>query len=155
MDRKDNISIKRVDAADEDFVRLVAMLDGELVVKDGEDHDFYHQYNLINDIRYAVVIAVNDEPCACGAIKPFDANTMEVKRMFTREEYRGRGLASRLLAELESWTIELKGKRCILETGKYMPDAVAFYRKNGYEEIPNYGQYVGVDSSICFEKRIL
>ena len=34
------------------------------------------------------------------------------------------------------------------------PEAIALYRKNGYSQIPNYGQYIGMDNSICFEKVI-
>jgi len=42
----------------------------------------------------------------------------------------------------------------VLETGKKQIDAIALYTKNGYHIIPNYGQYAGVEYSLCFEKRI-
>jgi len=79
---------------------------------------------------------------------------MEVKRMFTLPESRGQGLATTVLGELETWAAELGFERCVLETGKRQPEAIAFYKKHGYEIIPNYGQYAGIDNSVCFEKII-
>ena len=43
-------------------------------------------------------------------------------------------------------------EKCILETGKRQPDAIALYKKNGYNLIENYGQYIGMENSVCFEK---
>jgi GNAT superfamily N-acetyltransferase len=77
---------------------------------------------------------------------------MEVKRMFTRPEWRGRGLAVKVLNELEVWAAEMGYTRCVLETGTRQPYAIALYRKAGYVQIPNYGQYEGVENSVCFEK---
>ena len=42
----------------------------------------------------------------------------------------------------------------ILETGKKQPEAIALYTKKGYHITPNYGQYAGVENSVCFEKYI-
>jgi len=77
---------------------------------------------------------------------------MEVKRMYTLPESRGKGISSKVLGELEKWATELSCKKCILETGKKQPEAIGLYKKNGYEVIPNYGQYAGIENSVCFEK---
>jgi len=45
-------------------------------------------------------------------------------------------------------------RKCVMETGKRQPDAVQLYTKNGYEVIPNYGPYIGVENSVCFEKAL-
>jgi GNAT superfamily N-acetyltransferase len=74
--------------------------------------------------------------------------------MYTRPGARGKGIASLVLAELERWAGELSYGRCVLETGKRQPEAIALYKKRGYTSIPNYGQYIGVDNSVCFEKEI-
>ena len=74
--------------------------------------------------------------------------------MYTLPESRGKGTASRVLAELEVWANELFYEKCILETGKKQPEAIALYEKNGYKLIPNYGQYAEIDNSLCFEKVI-
>ena len=77
---------------------------------------------------------------------------MEVKRMFTLPESRGKGIATKVLNELENWASELGYAKCMLETGKRQPEAVRLYQKNGYKQIPNYGQYINMDNSVCFEK---
>jgi GNAT superfamily N-acetyltransferase len=79
---------------------------------------------------------------------------MEVKRMFTLPEYRGRGIAARVLEELEQWAVELSSHSCRLETGMKQPEAIRLYEKSGYRRIPNYGQYEGVFNSVCFEKKL-
>ncbi|MEO1437719.1 MAG: GNAT family N-acetyltransferase [Bacteroidota bacterium] len=148
------IQLIRTDSSHPDFIDLVKQLDADLAVRDGEDHDFYHQYNGIADIKYAIVAHENEVPISCGAIKAFDAESVEVKRMYTVENGRGQGIASKVLAELEQWAKELGYQRCILETGARNPEAIGLYQKYGYQQIPNYGQYAGVENSRCFEKRL-
>ncbi|WP_167616329.1 GNAT family N-acetyltransferase [Maribellus sediminis] len=149
------VSIRRTNSKDEDFVSLVAELNAFLAIMDGREHEFYNQFNQIEDIRHVVIAYVEEKPVSCGAIKAFDADSMEVKRMFTIEAYRGKGIAGRVLTELETWTQELALSKCVLETGKRLPDAIRLYTKNGYQQIPNYGQYVGMENSVCFEKLLI
>ena len=146
------IQIKRTDSENSDFINLVKNLDLELAERDGADHSFYAQFNKIDKIKHAVVAYENEKPVACGAIKEFEPKTMEVKRMFTLPESRGKGLASIILAELEHWAAELSFEKCVLETGKRQPEAIQLYKKNGYNLIQNYGQYAEVENSLCFEK---
>lgn len=147
-------SIKRTDSVNLDFIELVKHLDLELAEIDGEEHNFYAQYNKVDKIKHVVLVYDGNKPIACGAIKEFSPQIMEVKRMFTQSQYRGKGLASMLLAELEKWAKEMHYEKCVLETGKRQQDAVALYQKNGYLITPNYGQYIGVDNSICFAKTL-
>ena len=143
---------KRTTSSDPDFIALVRLLDEELAKIDGEEHGFYAQYNKIDNINHTILVYENGTPVACGAIKAYATDTVEVKRMFTQPNYRGKGAASLLLQQLEIWAHELGFDKCVLETGKRQPDAIALYQKNGYHIIPNYGQYEGIDNSVCFEK---
>jgi GNAT superfamily N-acetyltransferase len=145
-------SIIRTDSGNEDFIRLVRQLDAYLAITDGDEHAFYDQFNKIQNIKNVVVCYKDQNAVGCGAIKEFSEGTMEVKRMFVSESHRGKGIAGRILAELETWAAELGYSRCILETGIRQVEAVALYKKSGYSIIPNYGQYAGVENSICFEK---
>jgi GNAT superfamily N-acetyltransferase len=72
--------------------------------------------------------------------------------MYTLPAYRGKGIATTVLTELEQWAAELSFSKCILETGKRQPEAIRLYQKNRYIQIPNYGQYKDDDNSVCFEK---
>ncbi len=148
------IQIFRTDANNPDFIQLVKLLDADLAVRDGEDHSFYDQFNKITAIKHAVVALENGTPLGCGAIKEFEPGVMEVKRMYVMPGHRGKGIATKILAELENWAAELSCSKCVLETGKKQPEAISLYRKSGYTQIPNYGQYVGVENSVCFEKKI-
>jgi len=146
------IKLIRTDSTNKDFIELVKHLDADLLVRDGKEQSFYKQYNQIDAIINVVVAFNDDKPVGCGAIKQFSENAMEVKRMYTLPEQRGKGIATKILAELEKWAEELGYEKCVLETGKRQPEAIGLYKKNGYTIIPNYGQYVGVDNSVCFEK---
>ena len=144
----------RTNSQNKDFIDLVKLLDEDLARRDGEDHSFYAQYNELDNINHALVLYKNNLPLSIGAIKEFDTESMEVKRMYTLSEFRGQGLAKRVLFELENWANELGYKRCVLETGKRQPEAINLYKKNGYRSISNYGQYMGIENSLCFEKQL-
>lgn len=144
----------RTDSNNPDFIKLVALLDADLKIRDGEEHDFYHQFNKIDMIRNAVVCYADEVPVACGAFKPYADGAVEIKRMYVLPELRGNGLGALVLAELEKWAAELNYTRCVLETGKKQPEAIALYTKAGYNYIPNYGQYEGVENSVCMAKKI-
>ncbi|GET22528.1 GNAT family N-acetyltransferase [Prolixibacter denitrificans] len=146
------ISLKRTDSEDNDFMQLVTLLDADLRVRDGDEHAFYAQFNKIDQIRHVIVAYRDEKPVGCGAIKPYDASTMEIKRMFVLPELRGAGIASEVLNALERWAAELGYEKCILETGVKQPEAIALYTKNSYDRIPNYGQYKEAENSVCFEK---
>ncbi len=146
------MQIKRTDSRELDFINLVRELDKELSIRDGADHSFYAQYNKIDLIKQVVLVYQDDKAVACGAIKHYSEESMEVKRMYVPSAWRGKGFASVVLNELESWSRELGYKKCVLETGKKQPEAIQLYLKCGYRIIPNYGQYTGVENSVCFEK---
>jgi putative acetyltransferase len=144
----------RTNSSDPAFRALVAELDKDLAIRDGNDHAFFAQFNKIDNIRHAVLVMDGTNAVGCGAMKAFDADAMEIKRMYTAPTHRKQGIGSLVLRELESWAHELGIKRCVLETGQKQPEAIALYTKCGYRVIPNYGQYAGVLSSVCFEKRL-
>ena len=146
--------IFRTDSQDEQFVALVRLLDADLRIRDGAEHDFYAAYNKIDSIAHVVVAYVEDVAVGCGAIKKFDDGTIEIKRMYVRTEQRGKGIAGEVLRELELWAVELGFNEAVLETGKKQPEAIRLYEKSGYKHIPNYGQYQGVENSVCMKKSL-
>ncbi len=148
------IQLIRTDSENKDFIELVKHLDIYLAEKDGDDHAFYNQFNKIDKIKFVVIAYENEKPMGCGAIKEYDPTTMEIKRMFVTPESRGKGIASKILKELENWTKELSFTKCILETGKRQKEAIELYKKAGYKLISKYGQYIGVENSFCFAKEL-
>jgi len=148
------VTLIRTDAGNRDLLSLVALLDEELKLRDGEDHYFFAQFNKLAGIIGAVVAYVDDEPVGCGAFKRFSDTEAEIKRMFVRPESRGRRIAANILAELESWAQENQFTACVLETGFKQPEAIALYKRSGYTVIPNYGQYSDVAASVCMRKEL-
>lgn len=149
------IELIRTDSSHPDFIVLVNALDKYLAKIDGEEHEFYHQFNTVAQLNHMVIAYLKQEAIACGAIKALDHERMEVKRMFTSPNVRSLGVASAVLSALEKWAKELNYKSCVLETGKRMPDAIGLYLKAGYQPMANYGQYIGVENSSCFEKKLI
>jgi len=149
-----DLTLIRVDSDQADFRKLVALLDQDLAVRDGDEHAFYAQFNKVDTIKEVVVAYQNNNAVGCGAIKPFSATQAEVKRMFVHPDYRKQGIAAQILNELEKWATEIGFSDCVLETGKKQPEAIALYQKAGYKITPNYGQYIGVDNSVCMLKQL-
>ncbi len=149
-----NITLKRTNSSNPDFRSLTMLLDKELYDKYGDLQSQYDRYNHIIDIN-TVVIAYRDQiAVGCGCFKQIDDSFAELKRMFVKAEERGQGIASSILAELELWAKESGFAHSILETGDKQNEAIALYQKIGYVIIPNYGQYSGMESSICMRKKL-
>lgn len=146
------INLVRTDTDDASFGYLVVMLDEELKGRYPDENEFFAQFNKPDGFLGVVVAYLDGEPVGCGAFRRFSDNEVEIKRMFVKPECRGRRIAGRLLAELETWGTELGFRAFVLETGVNQPEAIALYKRSGYEVIPNYGQYVGVVSSVCMRK---
>jgi Acetyltransferase (GNAT) family. len=149
------IDIKRTACEDKDFLALVKMLDADLAIRDGEEHIFYAQFNKPVGLTGVVVAHLDNVPVGCGAFKRYSDETAEIKRMFVVADARGKRIGGDILAELERWSTEEKYSECILETGLKQPEAIALYKRSGYEIIPNYGQYAGVENSVCMRKVLL
>ena len=148
------IKLVRTNSDNADFRELVALLDADLAIRDGAEHSFYAQFNKVDAIRHVVVAYEGETAVGCGAFKEYEVTTAEIKRMFVREEVRGRGIAGGILAELEAWAKELGFAECILETGVKQPEAIRLYQKSGYEKMTSYGQYLNVANSVCMRKSI-
>ncbi len=148
------LTLIRTDASNADFKKLVASLDEDLRLRDGKEHVFYNQFNKTDTIKEVIVAYSHNLPVGCGAFKKYESHTAEVKRMFVHPDYRKQGIASQVLSALENWATELNYTACLLETGKKQPEAIALYNKAGYFVIPNYGQYAGVENSVCMRKKL-
>ncbi len=146
------ITILRTSSENKDFANLVIALDAFLKILDGDDHEFYAQMNKTNLLKNVVICYENNIPIGIGAYKEFESKTVEIKRMYTLPEYRGKGIASKIIRELELWAKEENYTTSILETGLKQADALYLYQKLGYTIIENYGQYRGVENSVCMKK---
>ena len=148
------VEIIRTVSNNSDFQFLVSLLDHFQQILDGDEHSFYAQFNKIDTLSEVLVAYIEGIPVASGALRRYNNSTVEIKRMFVKPEYRGRGVAMLILKELESWAKELNFSTCILETGKKQIEAISLYKKAGYMQITSYGQYKNVENSVCMKKEI-
>ncbi|HEU4325162.1 MAG TPA: GNAT family N-acetyltransferase [Roseiflexaceae bacterium] len=89
--------------------------------------------------RAAFVIArLDGYPVGCGALRPLDETSGEVKRMYTRPGYRRKGIAQAILVELEHLAAEFGYTNIKLQTGPRQLDAAALYERVGYYTIPRF-----------------
>ncbi|MFC4144896.1 GNAT family N-acetyltransferase [Micromonospora mangrovi] len=138
-------------ATDPEIATLVAAQQRELRAADG---GLDGQATITHDdIRYLVVVD-GGRAVACGGIQALGRDTGELKRMYVRPAYRGRGIARQLLTALEELAFQRGHSVVCLETGTYLPAAIGLYTSAGYRPIPVYGEYVDNPYSVCFAKRL-
>ena len=148
------IEVERTNSENEDFRKLVSELEDHLTCADEKAHSECKQYNKLESIKHVIVVYIDKEAIGCGAIRKYDHDTIEIKRMFVSKNTRKKGVGTKILIELETWAKELGYKKSILETGTMLPEAIGLYKRNNYIQIPNYGQYEGMEKSFCFAKRL-
>lgn len=148
------IGIIRTNSSSIDFHDLVNGLDQELNSRYGAAQLQYNEFNRIEALDTVVVGYANDIAVGCGCFKIYDKNTVEIKRMFVRPEFRGKGIAGMILSELELWAAEKGYSASVLETGIGQSEAIRLYSRQGYIRIDNYGQYAGNPNSCCMSKRL-
>ena len=132
------IEIIRTESTDTDFRNLIAELDHELYDRYGEAQNNLDTHNKIEACDTVIIGSLDNKMVGCGCFKKIDQDTVEIKRMFVRKDYRGQGISKTILVELETWAQEYGFKYVILETGNKQPEAIGLYEKSGYQQIDNY-----------------
>ncbi len=148
------LELVRTNSENSDFRELICKLDSELSIRNGDTQFQYDMYNKIPFIETVVIAYWNDKAVGCCCFKAFENKTVEVKRMYLDTDYRGKGIAQKMLSEIESWAKEKGFSDTVLETGYKMIEAIHLYKKMGYSQIPNYRQYADNPESICMSKSL-
>ncbi len=146
------INLRRTRFSDPDFNTLIVELDNEFVVRYPFIENMRTPHNVMIENAHVVLAYDQTMPIACGAFRPVDEFTIEIKRMFTMPSHRNKGIGKKILSELEKWARREGFSVSILETGINQPEAIAAYEKSGYTRIPNFPPYVEVKESICMRK---
>lgn len=146
--------IENTNSDNPDFRKLVSLLDKSLWETYPELKADYWGNNIIEFNPNVVLVFRNDVAVACACFKKYDANSVEIKRMFVSPEHRGFGLAQHMLQELEKNAAALGFTSLILETLVKQTAAIALYKSAGFVVIENYPPYEGRDLSVCMRKTI-
>lgn len=145
------------DSSDENFVELCHLLDDYLneIVGGEKQRSQYVVHNAIEEIRDVFVVYDEKCPIGCASFKYYDDKSAEVKRVYIKKEYRGKGISRQLMYRLEEKAKEKGFERLILETGEPLHQAMNLYKNIGFTIIPNYGPYKCMAESICMEKSLI
>ena len=154
MNKIDSIKLIRTTSDNADFAQLIAALDADLYQRNGEAQLKYRRFNKVDLIKHVVLVYVDGKSVGCGAFKKYDDESVEIKRMFVLPEMRGKQLAAQILQELENWAIDEGYCKAVLETGHKQTEAIRLYTVAGYSLTENYGQYIGMEESICYRKEL-
>ena len=146
----------RTDGKNEDFIENCRLLDMDLDRRVGRQikREKYQKFNQLDEIREAIVVYDHGRAVGGGAIRRYDDENIELKRVFVHNEYQGQGIGSTLVSLLIEWAAELGYRRMILETGELLAESCAVYRKLGFAVIPNYGPYADMPESLCMAREI-
>ena len=115
-----------------------------------------HGYSVDKLLRQGVhffLVRVDDRPAGCGGVQFFGKDFAELKRMYVRPAFRGRGLARQLLETLASHAQAHGITTLRLETGIHQKEAIALYERFGFRRIPPFGDYRPDPVSLCYEMR--
>ena len=150
------ISVKRTTPDDPSVMALIKKLDRELWERYPTNQSFFDAFNKLPEDARVVIALSGETPVGCGAFKPLESpeKSVEIKRMYVDPSVRGRAIGVLLLESLESWAKEDGFDIAQLETGDNQPEAIRLYEKVGYQRIPNYEPYIGVEISLCYGKKL-
>lgn len=101
-----------------------------------------------------VIAYVDAHPLACGALRPLNETTAEIRRMYVHRDQRRSGLARAVLAHLERAAIRLGYSELALETGYKQTPAMRLYEACGFQRIAAFGEYVGDPTSVCYGRKL-
>ncbi len=150
------IEIAEVAPNASDAVELIGELDAHLMAHPYPAQS-RHAYSVEKLLRERVVFFVTryeGQLAGCGGIKMFGSEYGEVKRMFVRPEFRGKGLGKAMLRHLAEYARSNDAKLLRLETGIYEVEAIGLYERFGFQRRAPFGEYFEDPLSVYFEMNI-
>jgi putative acetyltransferase len=155
--RKQSVPIQAFSISIEDPIgpvarELIEALCSEMTSRYGRPPSPFSSDEAASEKSVFLVARRGSEPVACGALRPFDADRAELKRMYVIPAARRNGFGRIIISALERHAGAFGYKSILLETGIGQPEAQRLYESCGYTRIPAFGPYVGNPSSICFQK---
>ena len=149
--------IKRVEKPTPDARVLVEELEADLAsqYEAEQRHGLSIERLFKPNIAFFIAYA-DDEPVGCGGIA-FEDGHAELKRMYVRPSFRGRGVVQAVLAQLEAEATARGVKRVVLETGDVQHAAIKVYERAGFARCGAFGDYcalppAAIERSVFFEK---
>lgn len=103
------------------------------------DHEMASLPDMYNTRDGGLYVAyLNQQPVGVAGLRRFNETDAEVKRMFVKDEAKGKGIGKLLLQKCVDSAIRLNYKTIKLDTAAYMHAAIKLYTNHGFVEIPAY-----------------
>lgn len=141
-----NISSMRV--TDESVLKLFSEHDDFMIDFLGEDKVYYTRYNESENIEKVWVVFSDNQPIGCIAYRKKEEGTGEVKRLYIKKEYRGKGISKELLKTLECYAKEQGCHTLFLDTRVTLEPAVSLYRSHGFSIVYRQGLYIQMEKEL-------
>jgi len=134
---------------------LIEELDGQLesLYPSASRHGYSVDKLIAQNVAFFVLRSAG-VPAACGGVQLFGTEYGEIKRMYVRPEFRGLGLARRILAHLAGFVAAHGVHLLRLETGIHQTDAIRLYEAWGFTPIPPFGEYRDDPLSRFYERPV-
>lgn len=148
-----DISIARESPLQDDVRQLIGELNVALLALTPPEFCYHMTAEEMAGADTTVFVARgNGEAVACGALRRHGNGIGEVKRMYTRPEWRGRNIGGRILDEIERLARTERMQRLVLETGDRHFAAWRVYERGGFTRCGPVLDYPDTDWSVFFEK---
>lgn len=106
------------------------------------------------DLVEVVIASENGSDLGHAALRSLPAGGFEVKKVYVRPEARGRGVSRLLMTAVEDVARELGETRILLQTGLKQREAIALYESSGYEHVPAFAPYDGLENLVFMAKEL-
>ncbi len=143
-----NIKIIHLDVISEEVIKLFSDQDDFMMDFLGADSAYYTRYSSNENIKIVWLAYFDDFPIGCVAYRKKSYNVGEVKRMFIKNEYRGRGISKSLLNIVEQYAKQCGDNKLHLSTRITLEPAITLYRHSGFLETFRDGLYIEMEKKL-------
>jgi len=142
------MKIVSADVLSPEVIQLFSEHDDYMIDFLGEDSVYYTRYNPNENIQDVWAAYCDDTPVGCAAYRAKLPGVGELKRLFVKGPYRGRGISKSLLAAVETHAKKRGDHTLHLDTRITLEPAVSLYRRSGFVEVLNNGLYAELEKKL-------
>lgn len=140
--------IVSMNITDQNVLQLFSEHDDYMIDFLGDDKWCYTRYNANENIENVWIVYLGNIAIGCIAYRKKSDGIGEVKRLYNRSEYRGKGISKKLLDMVESYAKEQGCHTLFLDTRITLEPAVTIYRNFGFSIIFQQGLYIQMEKKL-------
>ena len=142
------MKIVSTNVTDKNILQLFSEHDDHMIEFLGNDSGCYTRYSEKENIGRVWVVMDDNCPIGCIAYKEKTEGVGEVKRLFIKKHYRGKGISKKLLKTVEYYAKEQGCHKLFLVTRITLEPAVSIYRAVGFNIVFQKGLYIQMEKKL-------